>query len=92
MKKRIAVLGGGISGLSAAWNLVRSNGVGVEVTVYEAASRVGGWMASSKTSNGAVFEMGPRSLRTAGPSARVAMELVNITCRVYTAQPAHTYT
>ena len=77
MKKRIAVLGGGISGLSAAWNLVRSSGVPVEVTVYEAASRVGGWMASSKTSDGAVFEMGPRSLRTAGPSARVAMELVN---------------
>ncbi len=73
MVMKVAVLGGGIAGLSAAWNLARR----AEVTVYEAASRVGGWMDSTTTSNGAVFELGPRSLRTAGASARVAMELVS---------------
>lgn len=74
MAKRIAVLGGGISGLSAAWNLTRSTAP-VEVAIYEASSSVGGWMKSTKK-NGAVYELGPRSLRTAGASARIAMELV----------------
>ena len=77
MARKIAVLGGGISGLSAAWNLTRAT-VPVEVTVYEASSHVGGWMRSFRTEGGAVYEFGPRSLRTAGASARVAMELVRI--------------
>ena len=72
---KVAVLGAGISGLSAAWSLLARK-IPVEVTVFEAAGRVGGWMDSVRTSNGAVFELGPRSLRTAGPSASVAMELV----------------
>lgn len=76
MAKRIAVLGGGISGLSAAWNLLKSS-VPIEVTVYEASSRVGGWMNSTRTSTGAVLELGPRSLRTVGASSRAAMELVS---------------
>lgn len=70
------MLGGGISGLSAAWNLARCS-TPVDVTVYEAASRVGGWMESIKTSGGGVFELGPRSLRTAGVSARATMEMVS---------------
>lgn len=76
MAKRVAVLGGGISGLSAAWNLVRS-ATPVEVTVYEASSSVGGWMKTSRESD-AVYELGPRSLRTSGASARTAMELVRL--------------
>lgn len=74
--KRIAVLGGGISGLSAAWNLLRCS-TPVEVTVYEAASRVGGWLETTRTSSGGLFELGPRSLRTAGLSARATMEMVS---------------
>lgn len=72
----MAILGGGISGLSAAWNLARSSAP-VEVTVYEACSRVGGWMESTTTASGGLFELGPRSLRTAGASARIAMEMVS---------------
>lgn len=77
MSRRVAVLGGGISGLSAAWQLVRS-APQVEVTLYESSSSVGGWMKSVRTEGGAVYEMGPRSLRTAGTSARMAMELVRL--------------
>ena len=76
MAKRIAVLGGGISGLSAAWNLLRATAP-VKLTLYESSHNVGGWMKSLKTKDGAVYEMGPRSLRTAGTAARVAMELVS---------------
>jgi oxygen-dependent protoporphyrinogen oxidase len=75
MNQRVAVLGGGISGLSAAWNLARRTPP-VEVTVYEAAPRLGGWMETTRTASGGFFELGPRSLRTAGTSSRAAMELV----------------
>ena len=76
MGRRVAILGGGISGLSAAFNLARCT-TPVEVTVYEASSKVGGWMESTTTAGGGLFELGPRSLRTAGASARVAMEMVS---------------
>ena len=76
MSKRVAVLGGGISGLSAAWNLTKTSTT-VKVVLYEASRRVGGWISSERTNNGAVFELGPRSLRTAGASARTTMELVS---------------
>ena len=76
MSRRIAVLGGGISGLAAAWNLTRSS-IPTEVVIYEASKRLGGWIKTERTKEGAVFELGPRSLRTAGVSARATMELVS---------------
>ncbi len=39
--KRVAVLGGGLSGLTAAYELVRK---GHAVVVFEAASEIGGWL------------------------------------------------
>ncbi len=42
---RVAVLGAGITGLAAAWELERA---GVDVVVFEAASRVGGKVVSSE--------------------------------------------
>lgn len=74
--KKVAVLGGGISGLSAAWSLLRSTSP-VEVTIYEASSRVGGWVWSTRSKGGGVFEFGPRSLRATGSAARCTMELVS---------------
>lgn len=77
MPHRIAVLGGGISGLSAAWNLVSKAAPGnLDVVLYEASNRVGGWMKTDRTSQGALFECGPRSLRVAGRSAKTTMKLV----------------
>nr|QIA61821.1 protoporphyrinogen oxidase [Halichondria panicea]QIZ30884.1 protoporphyrinogen oxidase [Halichondria panicea] len=78
MTRRIAVLGGGISGLTAAWNLASRGSAGaLEVVLYEASSRVGGWMKTHTTSQGAVFECGPRSLRVTGHSAKTTMKLVS---------------
>ncbi len=62
---RIAVLGGGITGLSAAHYLARGSDK-VKVTVYEAADRLGGWVHSKYVDVGdgkILFEMGPRTLR-----------------------------
>ena len=80
--KRIAVLGGGISGLAAAWNLARKGlasmgGHGqLEVALFEASNRVGGWIRSEHSKEGAVFELGPRSLRTAGIAGKTSLEVV----------------
>ena len=45
MTARIAVIGGGIAGLSAAWELERE---GADVTVFEASSEVGGKLRQSE--------------------------------------------
>ena len=88
MVKKIAVLGGGVSGLTAAWNLARKGVANVgsqpqlEIALYEASNRVGGWIKSERSQEGAVFELGPRSLRTAGVAGKTSLELVH----------AHTHT
>ena len=74
--KRYAVLGGGISGLSAAWKL--SSKRAADVTVIERNERVGGWIQSKRTDHGSVFELGPRSLRTAGVAGKQALNLVSL--------------
>lgn len=63
--KEIAVLGGGVTGLSAAYNLANSI-PHANITVYEKSERVGGWIDSEVVPvNGGevLFEWGPRSLR-----------------------------
>lgn len=56
---RVAVLGGGISGLSAAFFLKKN---GMDVTVFEKEKRVGGWIESVEE-DGFLWEEGPHSLR-----------------------------
>lgn len=55
--KRVLVIGGGISGLAAAWFLHRR---GCVVAVAEAADRVGGTLASEQR-DGFLFERGPNT-------------------------------
>jgi oxygen-dependent protoporphyrinogen oxidase len=56
---KIAILGGGISGLSAAWALRSS---GAEVSLFEKSGRVGGWIETRQEGPFA-FEMGPRTFQ-----------------------------
>ncbi len=60
-KKRVLILGGGISGLSAAWYLGRSS-LPLEIAIVEKTDRVGGWMDTDQTT-GFHFEKGPRSFK-----------------------------
>jgi protoporphyrinogen/coproporphyrinogen III oxidase len=60
-KKRIIILGAGISGLSAAWYLSRT-GVPLEITILEKSSRAGGWLHTDHTT-GYHFEKGPRTFK-----------------------------
>ena len=68
--KRIAVIGGGIAGLSAAWSLEKARRAGepLEYHLYEAGDRIGG-VISSETIDGCVVEGGPDSFLTEKPAA-----------------------
>jgi protoporphyrinogen/coproporphyrinogen III oxidase len=66
----VVIIGGGISGLSAAYHLVSENSSGrnVRVTVLEAAKRAGG-VLFSESMDGYVLEHGSDSFITNKPSA-----------------------
>src|SRR5258705_170231 len=63
--KRAVVVGGGIAGLSAAWELHRA---GARVTVLESRPRLGGVIVT-KRAGGWILEGGPDSFLTTKPAA-----------------------
>jgi len=67
---KTAIIGGGIAGLSAAFELqkARAAGADVEYTLFEAREQLGGSIASEIV-NGAVLERGPDSFITEKPAA-----------------------
>jgi len=75
--RRIAIIGGGIAGLSAAWRLeqARQGGAGLEWTLFEKSSRLGGVIRTERH-DGFVLEAGPDSFLTMKPdAARLCREL-----------------
>lgn len=76
MCKKVVVIGGGISGLACAWSLARGSSR-LNVVLLEGTSRTGGWVQSDRIAHtGAVHELGPRSLRVAGKSGKIALAVV----------------
>uniref|UniRef100_A0A1B6L6C7 Protoporphyrinogen oxidase n=1 Tax=Graphocephala atropunctata TaxID=36148 RepID=A0A1B6L6C7_9HEMI len=70
-----AVLGGGISGLSAAYYLLKSTPQ--KVTIIEGSNGFGGWIRSIRNSeNGFLFEKGPRTIRPKGPQGLNTLSLI----------------
>jgi oxygen-dependent protoporphyrinogen oxidase len=67
---RIAIIGGGIAGLAAAYELEKARGTGqaIEYILYEARPQLGGSLASEIV-NGSVLEQGPDSFLTEKPAA-----------------------
>ena len=74
--KSIAVLGGGLSGLSSAFHLSRRFPT-AKVTLIEKQTRLGGWVRSQrvnvKENASILLEAGPRTLR---PNSKSVLELV----------------
>src|SRR5882672_6448251 len=68
--KRIAIIGGGISGLSAAYALEerRMRGVPVEYVLFEATQRLGGVLFTERVQD-CLVEAGPDSFLTEKPWA-----------------------
>ena len=64
--KDIAILGGGITGLTTAYHLARTL-PDAKISIFERAGRLGGWVDSERIDVGpdesVLFEWGPRSLR-----------------------------
>lgn len=81
-RTHIAILGGGISGLSTAWYLSKAAPATVSITLIEAANRTGGWLHSDRVQDprhddgSILLERGPRSLRPQGISGLNTLELV----------------
>jgi len=68
--KRIAIIGGGIAGLSAAYELEqhRESGAEIEYVLYEASSRIGGVLQTERV-EGCLIEAGPDSFLSEKPWA-----------------------
>ena len=73
---RVAVLGGGISGLSAAFYLSQAATSRFnQILLLESSGRVGGWVQTNVLPDGSVFEAGPRSVRGVGQAGHNTLEL-----------------
>ncbi|CAA7264307.1 unnamed protein product [Cyclocybe aegerita] len=75
----IAVLGGGLTGLSAAFHLSRRFPA-AQITLLEKQARLGGWVRSERVklpqiSASVLLEGGPRTLR---PNGKPVLELINL--------------
>jgi oxygen-dependent protoporphyrinogen oxidase len=75
----VAVIGGGITGLTAAWRLLQDPKC-QKITLYEKSSQLGGWLQSEKIEVGdgkhVVFEHGPRTIRASQPAVLPMLDLV----------------
>jgi len=69
--KRVCIVGGGISGLSAAYALQKRRSFGIECVIFESSPRFGGVIYTENT-NGCIIEAGPDSFLT---EKRCAAEL-----------------
>lgn len=76
MQKTVAVLGGGIGGLSACYHLSKSSQVS-KIVVLESSGHYGGWLSSTRREDGAVFEHGPRGVRPAGAVGKNTLNMVS---------------
>jgi NAD(P)-binding Rossmann-like domain len=66
--KNVAVVGGGITGLAAAYHLTKAL-PNAKITLFEAKKKLGGWLDSELIpvdSGEVLFEWGPRTLRHDG--------------------------
>jgi len=89
--RRVAVVGGGVTGLAAAHHLVElapDAGTAIEVSLFEAAPRLGG-VVSSIRRDGFLIEEGPDSIITDKPWARQLAERIGIGHRLIGTQEEH---
>ena len=88
-RKTVAILGGGITGLSTAFYLAKLVPPSTRILLLEKSTRLGGWIKSdvftadppeaADPEDGAelVFERGPRSIRPSGLSGWVTLDMVS---------------
>ena len=80
----VAVVGGGVAGLSAAYRLKQR---GIRVVVYEAGDRVGGVVRTERR-DGFIAELGPNSLAAVTPALRGLFAELGLDHSLLPASPA----
>lgn len=91
MNRRIVVVGGGISGLAAAYRLLelsREKGLGVEILLLEASRRLGGAIGTDRIGDFLV-EAGPDSFISEKPWAIRLCERLGIAPRLISTNASH---
>lgn len=79
----VAVVGGGLAGLAAAYRL---HGAGVDIRLFEASHQVGGVVASHRQ-DGFLAESGPHSLGRPAPRIQALLSQVGLDASVVTPDP-----
>ncbi|KAI4459165.1 protoporphyrinogen oxidase [Holotrichia oblita] len=70
------VLGGGLSGLSAAYYAINKFPNQV-ITLLEKSDRLGGWLKSTRQDDGSIFEQSARTIRPSGEAGANTLQLLN---------------
>src|SRR5688572_19826643 len=90
VSRRVAIIGGGITGLSAAWYLERESarfGSSVTYTVLEASERWGGKVYTERT-NDCVIELGADAFLTRKAAALELARELGLESRIQYVNPA----
>jgi|CXWL01.1.fsa_nt_gi oxygen-dependent protoporphyrinogen oxidase len=91
MTKHVVIVGGGMTGLAAAYRLTRlaADGLDVRVTLLESSNRLGGKILTEQTAGFAV-ECGPDSFITAKPQALDLVRELGLAGRLLTTDRTNT--
>src|ERR1700720_298325 len=81
--KRVAIIGAGITGLTAAFYLKRK---GIPVTVYEGSGRVGGVIQSLRQ-DGYLAEFGPNTILETSPRISQLVQDAELASRRFDSDP-----
>lgn len=83
MSRKLAILGGGISGVSLAYFLSRNFARGKlpwKIVLFERRSQAGGWLRSQRGPSSLLWEQGTRSMAPKQRHYRALMEMVRLIC------------
>ena len=81
----VAVVGGGVTGLAAAYTLQR---LGKRVRLFETSTRLGGAVQTEFTDDGWCVETGPTSLLLSDPQVRGLLDELGLADKIVPASPA----
>jgi protoporphyrinogen/coproporphyrinogen III oxidase len=87
-RKHIVVIGGGITGLTAAYKLSKAGGGTIDVTLLEAGERIGGSIATTQR-DGFLLEQGPDAFISIKPRALALARELGIEDQVIGTNPQY---